>query len=641
MTPPGQTRPWPMVLRLAAVWLLFAAGANCAGWGLSLLGELNAKGCLLAGIPIVAIVAISWRLTGGSGTPRRPSLAASRISRRMLRDHSFAAWLVIALLALAGGLLNPPSNYDAITYRLPRLLYWLQDERWHWIGAINFRMDIAGAGFEWMSLPFLAFGSCERALFLLNFIPFLLLPGLFFIAASGLGLGPRHAKWWMWIWPLSYGIILQAASIGNDMIGAAFALASLAFTARARKNNPVPCLMFSALAAALMTSIKVTMLPLGLPLAVAWVWVAIKRMGPLRAAAWGFVAGILLIPSSFVPIAMLCAKHTGKWSGNPNNQLKIEVTNPLAGLIVNGSELALGALALPVLPARHVVEERIAGMVDHSNLIRWAGSHYPGYHSPKLGEIPMEESSGIGMGVTVLGMIWMGAAVFRKPPGHASRDALATAVALASLVAALAFLAKAAGNSSPRLMLPFVPLLILALMTFFKPKNLPSPRSRLVVLPALLILPAIIINPNRPLITADFLGSLPIIPSSIRTRLIDVSAAYAGRGNILSPLAQRVPNGQTIGFAGEMDHSPLALFRPFRSRRVIEITPESIQQVDWIVATPRGIKNRLGCSAEEWMRRDGFELKSELPLVSKASVGAENWQIYRRRNQQGRNSLAQ
>ncbi len=61
--------------------------------------------------------------------------------------------------------------------------------------------------------PLIALARTDRFLFLLNFASFCLLPG---VAASTA---------WMWILPTGYGFLLQAGSIGKDLLGAIFDLA--------------------------------------------------------------------------------------------------------------------------------------------------------------------------------------------------------------------------------------------------------------------------------------------------------------------------------------------------------------------------------------------------------------------------------
>jgi hypothetical protein len=130
------------------------------------------------------------------------------------------------LLVFIGGALYRPSNYDALTYRLPRVLHWLAQEQWHWIHTANYRMNDRSCGFEWLTAPVVLATGSDRALFLINFISFLLLPGLVFSVFTRLGVRRRVAWHWMWLLPTGYNFLLQAGSIGNDSFAAVDALAA-------------------------------------------------------------------------------------------------------------------------------------------------------------------------------------------------------------------------------------------------------------------------------------------------------------------------------------------------------------------------------------------------------------------------------
>jgi len=133
-------------------------------------------------------------------------------------------FFIAVLLGLAGGLIYPPNNYDALSYRIPRVLSWISNGSWYWIPTANDRMNYSGAVQEWLFSPLLITFQSDRLLFIVNVVSFALLPGLVFSLFRGLGILPRVAWWWMWLVPLCMGIVLQAGGIGNDLLGAFFFL---------------------------------------------------------------------------------------------------------------------------------------------------------------------------------------------------------------------------------------------------------------------------------------------------------------------------------------------------------------------------------------------------------------------------------
>ena len=103
-----------------------------------------------------------------------------RKQRRRFRRTFPLAFLILALLAILGGALHPPSNYDALAYRVPRVLHWLAEGQWHWIYTDFQRVNTRACGIEWLSAPLIAFTKTDRLLFLIN--------AVLVLAAAGAGL---------------------------------------------------------------------------------------------------------------------------------------------------------------------------------------------------------------------------------------------------------------------------------------------------------------------------------------------------------------------------------------------------------------------------------------------------------------------
>jgi hypothetical protein len=201
-----QSQNWPFCLRCTAIWLVFVAWSSCTGWALSVIGQLNYAGYCFALIPLLVICALLWRNTSAATIP------AVRFKNPFLATGS-ATWSFLVILSLVAGLLFAPSNFDALSYRRPRILYWWQENRWHWLENADQRMNYSGTGFEWQMLPLLVFTGSDRLLFFLNWIPFLFVPALGFITFRFSGTGSQAAARWMWILPLCYGYALRATII--------------------------------------------------------------------------------------------------------------------------------------------------------------------------------------------------------------------------------------------------------------------------------------------------------------------------------------------------------------------------------------------------------------------------------------------
>ena len=206
--PPGRP-PDGLFLRLVKGWIWLSALAGLAGWSLSAIGQLNRTGYAL----FFAAAAGAWLACRRRWDWSRPDWPKTLRRFRRPLPVAFAA---LAFLIFLGGAIYPPSNYDGLAYRVARVLHWLDHGHWWWIHTPEYRMNDRTCGIEWFYAPLLLFTKSDRALFLVNYIPFLLLPGLVFSVFTRLGVRARVAWSWMWLLPAGYNFLLQAGSIAND-----------------------------------------------------------------------------------------------------------------------------------------------------------------------------------------------------------------------------------------------------------------------------------------------------------------------------------------------------------------------------------------------------------------------------------------
>ena len=318
------------MLTLVRLWILLSCLLVGAGWALSALHQLNRAGYGIVFATAGILLAV-WRRK----FLRRPPLQPARLFhsfRRRFRRPAAGCFLLLAILALVAGGLYTPLNYDANAYRLPRILHWLAAGQWHWIHTCDLRMNIAACGMEWLSAPLILFTHTDRFLFLINWVSFLMLPGLLFSVFTRLQVRPRVAWWWMWILASGWCFALQASSIANDSFAAVYILAAVDLALRAREKKSVSDLWLSLLAAALCTGTKQTNLPLALLwLIAAWPSFPLFRTRPLRSVLV-LLAGLL---ASLAPISLLNHAHTGTWLPldiNGIGQLRLD---PFWGILGN------------------------------------------------------------------------------------------------------------------------------------------------------------------------------------------------------------------------------------------------------------------------------------------------------------------
>src|SRR5258706_8259428 len=138
---------------LVGGWACLCAFLNATGWLLSALHALNRLGYAVAFLA-VAFAVVIFRKQFFTVVPTLPNLR--KLRRRFTRLFP-ASFILLAALAILGGALHPPANYDGLAYRVPRILNWLADERWHWIHTDFHRLNTRICGIEWISAPLILF----------------------------------------------------------------------------------------------------------------------------------------------------------------------------------------------------------------------------------------------------------------------------------------------------------------------------------------------------------------------------------------------------------------------------------------------------------------------------------------------------
>ena len=610
---------------LAAAFIWFCAWLNATGWVLSALHQLNAAGYAVS-LALGTAVFGWWqkRSVAQIFSCKKPA-AILRRCRRPLP----AIFLLVTGLIFLGGILYAPGNYDALTYRLPRMLNWLSAGHWFWISTGNERMNYSGLAWEWIAMPWLALAHSDRGFFLVNALGFALLPGLIFSIGTRLGVARKVAWTWMWLLPLGYGFATQAGSIGNDLLGAVFGLLALDFGLRARRSGRVSEIWLALLAAALLTGVKLSNLPLALPCAVA-VWPALGNLRKNLSGSAIVVAVAVVI--SAAPIMVLNQSHTGSWNGDPQNKYQMQIKNPVAGLLGNGVLLAGQSFTPPIFPGASALSARLNRALPES-----LKTAFPRLRGNKLfNELPGEEGAGLGLLLTLPLLLMLAVSMgqirrlvdFRRLP----------LVAVAAWLAALVFMAKLGSEAGPRLMLPYyLPALIPLLL-------LPSQRAWLrfrawrilLILMALGILPVLIFSMSRPLwpaqsVTARLAQAHP--HNATLQRLANAYAIYSHRNDALAPLRSALPDSaREIGFIAGSNDTDYSLWRPIGERAVKYLRPDikhflEAPDVEWVVVKQDIWPEICPVPLATWAVEHGAEIVATMPLTELVSEGPKNWSV--------------
>jgi hypothetical protein len=656
------------------VWLWGSVLASFAGWVLSALGQLNEVG--YAVFSVVGIAGLWFgRKALGLTSPRK--LCNWRKVRARFRRWLPASFVVLAFLVLLGGALYPPTNHTAMTYRTPRVLHWLAEGHWHWIHTPNYRMNDRCCGFEWLTAPLLLFAKTDRCLFLINFISFLLMPGLTFSVLRRLGVRPRVAWPWMWLLPTGYSFLLQAGSIGNDTFPTIYALAAIDFGLRAWESRRLSDLWLSILSAALLTGTKATNLPLLLPWGIlvlgllpwllgrrafggAWTFLSARDTLPgsadaprcgqecpragLRTYAATLALVLLAATVSFLPTAALNIRYCGDWSGLSLEKTGMDMKSPIVGVWGNGL-LLLKNFVPPIFPAASWWNHSARSIVPHAITSRMDASFEEGYLG--LGELPIEDTTGIGFGISWLLLISVLAAWrVRSAPAKVWRGNqslprwLHWLVLVAPWGSLLAYGMKSGIVDAGRLISAYYPLLLPLLVIGAGQAVIVRCRwwQAVVFGVVLLAVPVLVLTPGRPLWPARTVLSRLLAwkpDHGLLKRALTVYSVYDVRSDPLASVRALLPKGiSVVGFMGTPDDIDISLWRPFGQRRVEHILlSDSLEQIQkrHIQYAAIGEVNLLQSHTTfaEWQAKTRAELVATATGTMTVTQGPHPWYIVR------------
>ncbi|NDB97169.1 MAG: hypothetical protein EBZ78_13605 [Verrucomicrobia bacterium] len=290
--------------------------------------------------------------------------------------------------------------------------------------------------------------------------------------------------------------------------------------------------------------------------------------------------------------------------------------------------LAYSAAQPPLLPASSRVNDIVAHLFP-SEFKVWLLDRFPRFEL-KMGEFPMEESAGLGLGLTACLALWIFKGRRSLMPLPILRGQPWFFLGIAGLISLLFFMAKMGSESTARLLLPYYPFIFLLPLGFWR---LPSETLRkLAPIFAFLsstALVGLILSPARPLFPVQKLLT-SIVDSPRFARVCAVYQAYLQRGTCWDPiLTITPPNIKTLGFFSHGDDLEAPLWKPFGLRKIVstgekDITASGIPHADaWLARRP--IAEFLKSNPEWQIHWKEIGAQS---ITQKASVGGEAWAIF-------------
>jgi hypothetical protein len=608
-------------------WILLSAVLCGGGWILSASHQLNRAGYGI--ILTLTLMVLGWC---GQNQPwtscEKMKRGWHKLHRRFCHPPSLI-FLSIIFLALLSGALYPPVIGDATSYRIPRVLHWLGEEHWHWIRAIDSRLNTRGCGFEWLSAPLLLFTKTDRLFFLINLVSYVLLPGLIFSVFRRLRVRGQVAWWWMWLLPAGWCYALPAGTLANDSFAAIYILAAVDFALRATKNRRVTDLWWSVLAMCLLTGVKQTMIPLAL----LWLIAAAPAIRLLRTRALASAAVIAVgMLVSALPTIYFNHLHGMSWAGIPKHPdpmdpwgKLVELDSPFWGVIGNAISLMVQNFAPPFIPFYQNWNEAMQRFVQTP-----LGMHFASFESfCKLPSSLTEQSAGLGLMLCpfLIGSLFWTWRWRRQQGSLASTPITQLQIHLLRLVPwglLLLFMAKVGGFETARMLSPYYPFLLPCMLAQSGHLQLSHRRwwQRLGLLVMLSATALLILSPSRPLWPASTMLTA-LQQRHPESRLILRLRSYYSTAEIMliqrRPFQNDLPPAEhLIGYATDIRCLELGLWQPF-TRQVERVLPgdtreDFLRQGIHYIVVEKSFLNVAGCTLDQYLMRYNAQVVGKLAL---------------------------
>jgi hypothetical protein len=553
------------------LWFVFAAFLASAGWLLSLFHALNAFGYSVA-LLLFFFIAVFWFKAECKRAFCRSFLI--KLRRRFCKAAPLS-YLFLAAIATLGGAIHYPTHFGAFSYGIPRILHWLDEEKWHWIRTADVRLNVVAPNFEWLATPLIAFTKTERLLFLINSFSFLLLPGALFCLFHRLGMQRRVAWWWMWIIPAGYCYCMQAGSVGTDGYVAVFSAGSVGLALRSRQTRSLRDLWASILGIAFVTGAKQSNIALALPWLIA-VWPSLKLL--IRRRILSAAIGLLALGASALPITLCNLFHGVHWSGFGKG-FDGAPENAFWGIVGNSFWITFSNLLPPIFPW---ADKWNAGV--KSFLATDLGSHFRSFESfGHTYRAAAELYSGVGVAVFSLLLI-SAIAGLSKRRNEMQLHSESRLVRLSAWLGFVVFMAKVGINQNVRYLAPYYPLLIPSFLLNARQMEIIRERWwRFLAFAAILSSAGLlIISRQRPLFPVKTL--LTFLENRGRgnfyTKIANSYSFVEQLRYDLSPLLQKVPPSvNRLGYGVSLGDKEPYLWKPLWTRKVIRIAAGDTPQV--------------------------------------------------------------
>jgi hypothetical protein len=598
---------------IARAYVFLAAFLTGTGWILSACQKLNWTG----GLFFAGLTAAIW-------IARRQYADWRALGIELVTPFKSPLVVVLSGLILASAVLYPPTMLDSLTYRLPRVLLWLEHGGVFHIASAEPRLNYLGQVWEFCTAPILVLAGVRWS-WLWSFLSWLICQSVFYRWGLRLGQNPARSRKFALLANTSNFAVLQASATSNDLVAATLLLLALDFVWEYELHRQPGSINWAALSLALCTGVKPHFAVMGLPFLL---WFLLARSRPWQAYNWRW------IPLLF-PLFLLCSAATtfafnhatyGRITG-PGQEAIYQRTGLGMNVMTGTTMMVWQALQPSINPAALVLNETLERAVVNSDI----RSYCPRF---TLHLVPVCITDGASMGLVTsilfLGGCWVGWR--REKPGLWSFPVLALLAGGFGFVAAVSqFLPGSVGRSFLGFWLLGLPLALTGWRHF-------SDRTINISLGLALGLAilAVAFNPARPLWPARAIGEiLAQRGNSSLVQLLDSYLAFQERAEAGRSLADRVPDGEPFFVALVSEDRPLL---PILTSRhgpgAVRLLRSKATVAELLELGPRYV---LVCDAQgqdyaelaEFLASGKlYRVLASAEYVSKIRRGNETWTLY-------------
>ncbi len=586
------------------------------GWGLSWLHRLEwMEWFVVAGF--LAAVAFARR---GAGS-------WTNLLKGLGEPMAFWPFILVGGLALVAALIYPPTMLDTLTYRLPRILLWWQENHIRHFAAAENRLNYMPQAWGLATLPLIQLAG-DRLAALWNYaswIVFYLITYDWALEVSG---NVKQSRVMAFIASTSTFGVLQACETSTDLFLTALVLLSLRFIAQFERTRDWRNINWSVLSLLLAADTKPHVTVMALPLMI-WFWLAPSK--PWQAFQWRWLPAL-------IPVWLLCSpvlswvlnyQTYGALLGSTgvSSSALSKVWNVLLGTVM----MVWQAIQPPVNPLALMFNARLQQGISELGLDRLV----PGF-SLRCSPISMVDGASLGLVLSTLLAVGVVLAVRRNRQALNSWRGWAMAAGAAGFWLALShFVPGSVGRSFCVFLFFAVPLAMVG-WNSLRPQVL---RAGLWLCLCSSVL-SLVLNPGRPLWPAGraqrALAGSPRF--SWLAKKMGLYVLVPERARTGEALVQAIPASEpAVAVLVGADQPLSPLFRPYSlGRDVLLLPPHAVQrdlnrwQVNYVIVGG-GAKELLPglCSYVE--QSGDYELVASHDYTSKLTRGPETWKLFRRK----------